>query len=330
MNRSLSVNIVTWPLKTPFRITGRSYDSITPVVVEISEAGHIGRGEGMGVYYIGETPETILADIEKVRGAVEAGATRTDLLDLLPAGGARNAIDCALWDLDARIQGKSVSEMVGVELKPVMTVWTIGIESTSKAMAEKAMAAAEYPILKVKLDSEAPIERMRAIRAARPEALIVIDANQGLDASLLKEVIPVFQELDILMIEQPLMRGGDDVLERFASPIPLCADESCLNRAELGLVTNKYDMINIKLDKTGGLTEALHLAKMAKEAGKKVMVGNMLGTSLAMAPALVLAQFCDFVDIDGPLHLTDDYPGGLSYKKGLIEPASPGFWGSVA
>jgi L-alanine-DL-glutamate epimerase-like enolase superfamily enzyme len=248
-------------------------------------------------------------------------------LELLPAGGARNAIDCALWDLKAKQSGKTVWELTGIDPKPVTTVFTIGLEETPEAMAQKAAAAAEYPVLKIKLNSDKPLERLVAIRKARPDAELVVDVNQGWNFELLQDVLPRCVDLDLRMIEQPLPRGADEVLDNFESPIMLAADESCLDTGELDAAAERYGMINIKLDKTGGLTEALRLAKAARRKGCMLMVGNMMGTSLSMAPSFVIAQLCDFVDIDGPLLLKYDYPLGMVYKSGVVEIFSSTFWG---
>ncbi|WP_411818651.1 N-acetyl-D-Glu racemase DgcA [Hyphococcus sp. DH-69] len=325
--RRVSVYKTVWLLKAPFRITGVTFEEVEPVVVEIEEGGVVGRGEGIGVYYLNETSKSLLDEIEKVRGSIEAGLSRQELLEAMPASGARNAIDCALWDLEGKINGKSVSELTGIDLKPVQTVATIGLEATPEAMAEKAIAATTFKNLKVKLNGDQPVERMRAIREARPDATLVIDANQGFTIEQLTEVLPAFVDLGVAMVEQPLPRGQDDDLDGFRSPIPLCADESCLHRGELPAALSKYDMINIKLDKTGGLTEALALVEAAKQADKTLMVGNMIGTSLSMMPALYVAQYCDFVDLDGPLHLRDDYREGLTYSDGYAHPPRHKFWG---
>lgn len=330
MTRRLSVYRTAWRLRSPFRITGRVFEQVEPIVVEIAEDGCIGRGEGLGVYYLDETADSLLAEVAAVKGDVEAGLTREELLTHMPAGGARNAIDCALWDLEAKVAGSSVADAIGISLAPVTTVETIGIEPTVDAMAARARALQGFGMLKVKLDAEAPVERLRAIRAARPDAVLVVDANQAFDIALLERILPSLAELRIAMIEQPLPRGADDALLGFVSPIPLCADESCLHRGELEAAMAKYDMINIKLDKTGGLTEALALAKAARAAGRKLMVGNMMGSSLSMAPALHVAQLADLIDLDGPLHQCEDYLAGVTYVGDRVAPPAPGFWGTAA
>lgn len=323
----LSVHIEDWELKQPFRITGREWRTSDALVVQISDGKVMGRGEGQGVFYLDETMESMFAQVESVAAEIEQGLSREDLLDRLPPGGARNAIDCALWDLEAKQSGKTIWQLTGIEPQPVTTVFTIGLEATPKEMAEKAVAVAEYPVLKIKLDGNQPFERLAAIRAARPDAELVVDANQGWSFEQLKDILPKCVDLNLGMIEQPLPRGQDEVLEGFESPITLAADESCLHSGELEVAAARYSMINIKLDKTGGLTEALNLARAAKEKGCKLMVGNMMGTSLAMAPSFVIAQLCDFVDIDGPLLLKFDHPDGLKYRSGVVDVFDQDFWG---
>jgi len=322
-----SAHLEDWEMKQPFRISGAEWLSSQGLVVQLAEQGHVGRGEAQGVFYLDETAQSIFEQVHAVAGEIRNGISRQELQQLLPAGGARNAIDCALWDLECKKAGKTIWQLTGIDPKPVTTVFTIGLESTPDAMAAKAAAATDAPVLKIKLDGNQPFEKLAAIRAARPDATLVVDANQGWDFELLKEVIPKCAGLGLGMIEQPLPRGGDEMLEGFNSPVTLAADESCLDCSELETAARRYGMINIKLDKTGGLTEALELAHRAKEKGCKLMVGNMMGTSLSMAPSFVVAQLCDFVDLDGPLLLRYDHPMGLRYNKGLVDGLDPAFWG---
>lgn len=324
---TLSMHIEERSLKKPFRITGIEMTSTRSVVIALGRNGYFGRGEAQGVFYTGETVASISAQIEDVATAISNGIGREELLELMPSGGARNAIDCALWDLEAKTSGKSIWELTGITPKPLTTVFTIGIEDSPEKMAANASAAAEYPVLKIKLDGNEPVQRLVAIREARPDAKIVVDANQGWDFKMLKEVLPHCVELEISMVEQPLPRGEDAELDGFESPVVLAADESCLDTSELEDASKRYSMINIKLDKTGGLTEALRLARAAKDKGCQLMVGNMLGSSLSMAPSFVVAQLCDFVDIDGPLLIKYDHPGGLKYHDGTVEVFDPSFWG---
>jgi len=323
----LVVSQKRWELERPFRISGHEWRHIDCLVVELRDGNVAGFGEAEGVSYLDETVESMRGQIVAIQKEIEAGLDRESLQRLLPRGGARNALDCALWDLEAKRSGRTIWDLTGIEPAPVTTVFTIGLEPTPEEMAAKASAARGYPVLKVKLDADRPVARLEAIRGARPDAAIVVDANQGWTFRLLEDVLPRCAELGIDMIEQPLPRGGDAELEGFESPVPLCADESCQDREELDAACARYDMINIKLDKTGGLTEALALAEAARERGAKLMVGNMLGTSLAMAPSFVVAQLCDFVDIDGPLLLKSDRPGGLRYDRGRVRVFTPDLWG---
>ena len=323
----ISVHIEEWQLAQPFRISNFEWTNSRGIVVQLAEDGYLGRGEAQGVYYLDENAESMFEQVHEFAAQIRKGISREELQELLPAGGARNAIDCAMWDLECKKAGQTIWQLTGIDPKPVTTVFTIGLESTAEAMAAKAAAATDAPILKIKLGDHQPYERLAAIRAARPDAILVVDANQGWDFDLLKEVIPKCVGLDLGMIEQPLPRGGDECLEGFESPITLAGDESCLDTGELEVAARRYDMINIKLDKTGGLTEALKLAYAARDKGCKLMIGNMTGTSLGMAPAFVIAQLCDFVDIDGPLLLKCDYPNGLTYRNGVVEVFESSFWG---
>jgi len=323
----LSVHTEEWDLKQPFRISGMEWTSTKSVVVQVSQSNCVGRGEAQGVRYTGDTVEKMITQIYEAAESIRNGISREELFDVLPSGGARNAIDCALWDLEAKISGQSIWQLTGISPMPVTTVFTIGIEATPEEMAAKARAAARFPFLKIKLDGDQPVERLTAIREARPDAKIVVDANQGWSFEMLQEVLPHCVDLGISMVEQPLPRGNDEQLEGFDSPITLAADESCLDTTELDVASDRYGMINIKLDKTGGLTEGLRLARAAKVKGCQLMVGNMMGTSLSMAPSFVVAQLCDFVDIDGPLLLRNDHPDGLVYRDGQVEVFDSSFWG---
>jgi L-alanine-DL-glutamate epimerase-like enolase superfamily enzyme len=322
-----SIHTEDWPASRPFRITGHVWNSFESIVVEVAQDGAVGRGEALGVFYANETPETMTAEIEAIAGRIEAGIDRAALQDLLPAGGARNAVDCALWDLEAKLSGKTIWELTGVAPRVLETVYTIGLEATPEAMATHAASVPTLPLLKVKLDGNQPLERMRAIRQARPDARIVVDANQGWTFEQLASLAPAFADLGVLMVEQPLPRGADTALEGYRSPVPLCADESCLHLGELEQVVRRYRMINIKLDKTGGLTHALELARGARARGLGLMVGSMCGSSLAMAPTFVIGCLCDLVDLDGPLLMKRDRVPGLRFASGKVEPPSTALWG---
>jgi L-alanine-DL-glutamate epimerase-like enolase superfamily enzyme len=323
----MTVETVRRPLAAPFVITGYTFTHLDAIWLTLEHDGAIGRGEGVGMYYLGENPKTMSLELERVRDAVESGATRIDIQSLLPRGGARNALDCAYWDLECKTAGKTIWQVLDIAPQALVTVATIGM-GTPEEMAAKARAFAEYPQLKVKLDGYQPIERLAAIRAARPEATLVIDVNQGWSMAELEIYTPELANLGVAMIEQPLPRGSDAELEGYRSPIPLGADESCLGLSEYEEAAARYDVINIKLDKCGGLTEALAIAQRARGEGKDLMVGNMTGTSLSMAPSHVIGQFCRFVDIDGPLLLASDIAEGLTYGEGgWVDPPRPTLWG---
>ncbi|TXS90818.1 dipeptide epimerase [Parahaliea maris] len=323
----LHVEPVSFPLERPFVITGYRFDSADTVQVRLQDGEFRGRGEGMGMYYHNETQQSMASQLEQVASAVEAGASREAVQDLLPAGGALNALDCALWDLEAKRACTSVWELLNLRPKPLTTVCTIGID-TPEAMAELARQYRRYSNLKIKLSDDAPIERLEAIRKARPDAVLVIDVNQGWSIEQLREYAPAAKRLGIAMIEQPLKRGEDEALEGYVSPVPLGADESCLDAEDYARVARYYSVINIKLDKCGGLTQALKLVQLAQQDSKALMVGNMTGSSLSMAPAFVVGQFCQFVDIDGALLLAQDIDGGLDYGEGgVVGVPSPSLWG---
>ncbi|GHF28958.1 dipeptide epimerase [Kordiimonas sediminis] len=316
-----------FPLAQPFIITGYQFDDVDTVWVTLEDGGFTGRGEGVGIYYAGENSDTMYAQLEAIVPEIEKGLTFDKVQALLPHGGARNALDCALWDLQSKKSGKSIWQMTGITPREVTTVATVGIASPEK-MAADALAFAQYPNLKIKLSGDDPIRRITAIRQARPDAKLVIDVNQGWNFAELQDYIPEMAKLGVAMIEQPLPRGMDEELVGFTSPVPLGGDESCLTLEEYDQFADRYDIINIKLDKCGGLTEALAIARKAQAEKKGLMVGNMTGTSLSMAPAYVIAQFCDFVDIDGPILLSQDIDNALTYKEGgIVSIPTPDLWG---
>jgi L-alanine-DL-glutamate epimerase-like enolase superfamily enzyme len=323
----ITIERIQRPLASPFSITGYTFTHLDAIWVTLEHEGHRGRGEGVGMYYLGETPETMTHHLQGVAADVEAGATRADIQGLLPSGGARNALDCAMWDLECKKDGLSIWQKLGIDPKPLLTVATIGMGSPEE-MAAKARAFANYPALKVKLSEADPIAKLAAIRFARPDATLVIDVNQGWSFPDLTAFLPDLEKLGVAFIEQPLPRGADEELRGFVSPIALGADESLVDLSEYHEAAAKYDVINIKLDKCGGLTEALRIVEAATKEGKDLMVGNMTGTSLSMAPSHVIGQFCKFVDIDGPLLLASDIEPGLSYLPGgLVAPPEPALWG---
>lgn len=326
----MSAHLEEWPFEAPFRIAGYEFTACLVVVAEIRQGHAIGRGEASGVYYLNDSPRGALEQIHAMRREIEHGLDREGLQRLLPAGGARNALDCALWDLECQLEGVSVWRRAGMEPSPRQTVYTIGMKPEPEDAAEAARRACDFKLLKIKLDDDRPVERVRAIRAARPDCRIVVDANQALSFIQLQEILPEFHACGVEMVEQPLPRGEDEALNGFRPCLPLCADESCLERSELPAAAARYQMINIKLDKTGGLTEALKLAYAAKDTGLELMVGNMGGTSLAAAPGFVIAQLCALVDLDGPFGLKTDRLESMTYRDGLICEPEPPFWGQAS
>lgn len=316
-----------WPLASPFRIAYEVSAVASVVQVQLRDGPHYGRGEAVGVSYHGENVDSMMVQLESVRTALSQGATRGDLAQMLPPGGARNAVDCALWDLEAKRTGKRAWELAGVSLTGATTTdYTLGID-TPAAMATKAAAMTEHSSLKLKLDGNGDLERVLAVRAARPDALLIVDANQSWTEMQLRDLAPAMAKIGVKLIEQPLPVGGDDALREYECPVPLCADESCQTSQSLRELFGKYQYVNIKLDKTGGLTEALRLADEARRQGFRLMVGCMAGTSLSMAPAFVLGQLCEFVDLDGPLLLARDFSPALRYERGLMHPPDRALWG---
>ena len=324
---SLSLHIERWPLAVPFRITGHVLDAARLVSVTLDDGDYTGKGEAAGVFYLGETPESIAAQIERVRTSIEAGITRAKLLDVLPPGGARNAVDAALWALDSQRQAIPVWRLAGLRApRPLLSTMTIGVD-TPHAMAEVARALTHAHALKIKLDgSGADAARLMAIREARPEVPFAVDANQGWSRAHFEAMIPVLQHVGVSMLEQPFAIGADICLEHIDCPIPLAADESFQDLADLSAVARRYDIVNLKLDKCGGLTRALDLTVHIRQAGLSVMVGCMAGTSLAIAPAFLLGQLCDHVDLDGPIFLARDREPSVSYIDGLLH-CPPPTWG---
>jgi L-Ala-D/L-Glu epimerase / N-acetyl-D-glutamate racemase len=324
----VEVETERWPYRTPFRISRGVEAALDVLVVTLrDERGHCGRGEAAGVDYAGETIGTMRAQVAALEPALCAGVTRAQLQQLLPAGGARNALDCALWDLQAKATGVSVWARLGLQSPhPLTTCLTLGID-TLDALGRAARAAAEMPVLKVKVNAQQHIEAVTCVHQACPRAAILVDANQAWSIELLNELAPRLHALGVVLIEQPLPSGAEAELVAYRGPIPLAADESCAGVASLGALSRSYRYINIKLDKTGGLTEALALASAARTAGYEIMVGCMAGTSLAMAPAMVVAQQAKFVDLDGPLLHARDRTPGIEYRNGVMQIPPPEVWG---
>jgi L-alanine-DL-glutamate epimerase-like enolase superfamily enzyme len=317
----------TWPIAGRFAISRGSKTEARVVTVELADAGARGRGECTPYARYGQTPASVLAELEAVRRQIEAGCDRSGLQALLPPGSARCALDCALWDLEAKLAGGPAWRAAGLSrLDPVKTAYTLSLASPEE-MAEAARKAARRPVLKLKLGGADDLDRVQAVREAAPLARLIVDANEALSLEELKRLAPELARLDVRLIEQPLPAGEDAALEGYEGPVPLCADESLHSRAELAACARRYQAINIKLDKTGGLTEALALKAEALALGLEVMVGCMLATSLSMAPALILAQGLRYVDLDGPLLLARDREPGLAYRGSMIEPPAPELWG---
>ena len=340
-----------WPLKKVFRISRGSRSEAQVVVVTVGNDGHIGRGEGVPIKRYGQSVESMLAQIEAIKA--EKNLDRERLQQLLPAGAARNGLDCALWDLEAKISGKRVWELANVPsascsrrpmgdahasrgeaatsnalgIDQVETSFTISLDTPGK-MAAAAAVAAELPILKLKLQGDdLDLARVKGVRESAPAARLLLDANESWSPEHYRKIVPEIHELGVELIEQPFPANADEVLENLDHPIPVCADESCHTTADLRRLTNRYDMINVKLDKTGGLTEALRLCDRARDSGFKLLIGCMVCTSLGIAPARLLASNADRVDLDGPLLLGRDRQHALAYTNGRLALPSAQLWG---
>jgi L-Ala-D/L-Glu epimerase / N-acetyl-D-glutamate racemase len=319
-SRELSIEKAAIRFAEPFRITGYVFEAMPSVVARITDGERVGRGEAAGVYYLGDDQQHMVETLEQVRGRVEAGLTRDDLQELLPPCGARNALDCALWELDSLLSGVPVWKLAGVPRpKPLVTTFTLPADDPAR-LAVKVKRLASAKAIKLKLDGDIDVdrERMRVVREARPDAWLGVDANQGFVAEDLDRLAQAAREFSVSLIEQPLKRGDEAALEGWVPGIPVAADESILDLNELQERAPYFDVINIKLDKCGGLTEALKMARAARMFGKQLMVGNMGGSTLAMAPGFVLAQLSDVVDLDGPYGLADDPLAEQIYRDGDI------------
>ena len=322
----LSVTVERWPIAGRFTISRGAKTEAAVVVATINEERATGRGECVPYARYGETVPGVLATIASLTPRIREGLSRSDLQKALPPGAARNAIDCALWDLAAKRSGRRAHELADLPApKPVTTAYTISLD-TPAAMAEAA-AKAKLPLLKLKLGAPGDPERLAAVRAAVPKATLIVDANEGWRLDNLAENIAACVAAKVKLIEQPLPADDDAALADIERPIPVCADESAHDRTSLAQLAGKYDAINIKLDKAGGLTEALALAEAATKLGFKIMVGSMVSTSLGVAPALLLAGHAKFVDLDGPLLLAGDRPDGLRYEGAVVHPPATELWG---
>lgn len=324
---TLSVAIERFPLKVPFVISRGAKTDAAVVAVTLSDGRVAGRGECTPYARYGETPEGVAAAIEAAAREGGALAGRAALQATLPAGAARNALDCALWDLEAKASGVSAASRAGVApLSPIETCFTLSLDSP-EAMAEAARAAGAHRLLKLKLGGAGDIERMAAVRQARPDARLVADANEAWTEDMLGPFLAAADVSGFELIEQPLPAGADLMLEGLMHSVPVCADESVHTAADIAELRHRYDAVNIKLDKAGGLTEALALAEAAQAADLKIMVGSMVSTSLAVAPAFLLARWASWMDIDGPLLLARDRTPAVRFEDGLLHPPSPELWG---
>lgn len=324
---SLSVRTEAWPIAGSFAISRGRKTQAQVVVAELRDGDAVGRGECVPYARYGETVATVVRDIENLRPRLASGLGRIELQAALPAGAARNALDCAFWDLEAKRAGRPVHELAGLPApRPLVTAYTISLD-TPQAMARAAGEVASRPLLKLKLGGPEDGERLQAVRKAAPRAELIVDANEAWTADELAAKLAACAAANVRLVEQPLAASGDTALANLQRPIPVCADESVHDRKTLSSLATKYEAINIKLDKAGGLTEALALAAEAQRAGFAIMVGCMVATSLSMAPAMLLAQRAQWVDLDGPLLLAHDRKPGLHYVGSTVEPARAELWG---
>lgn len=325
--RRLAIRGERWPLASAFTIARGSKTEAHVLVCEVAQNGVEGRGECVPYARYGETIDGVLAAMETARDAIEAGADRQALQALLPAGAARNALDCALWDLDAKQTGVRAFSRAGLDrITSVETCFTISLAEPD-VMAQNARAAADRPLLKLKIGGPDDLALVQAVREAAPRSRLVVDGNEGLSFEDLRRLAPEFARLGVSLIEQPLKAGEDEALEGYQSPVPLCADESLHTAKDLTVCARRYGALNIKLDKSGGLTEALVLTRQARALGLDIMAGCMVATSLSMAPAMIIAQGARFVDLDGPLLLAKDRSPGLLFDGSIIHPPEPELWG---
>ena len=324
----LETKIVDWPLRQPFKIARDTWTSIKCIQVTLTDAlGNVGWGEAVGVDYAGETPATMLAQIEAVRPRIDASLTLATLQPLLPAGGARNALDCALWDLLAKRSGVPAWKSAGLKrFEPVATSFTFGMMDEAQLRAS-ARNHAHFPLLKVKTDREHGLEPARVVHEEAPKARLILDANSSWGEAELRKYAAELEPLNVVLLEQPVDPHDDEVLRRVALPVPVAADEAFADRGSIAALAGKYQVLNIKLDKTGGLTEALACAQAGLEQGYRLMVGCMVGSSLSMAPGVVVAQLCDYVDLDGPLLQSRDVSHPIDYVDGRIGVPSRALWG---
>jgi len=323
----LTVRPETWPIRGRFTISRGSRTAAEVVVVELETHGVLGRGECVPYPRYGESVDSVVAQIESLRADLEAGLDRDGLQQRLPAGAARNAVDCALWDVAAKTAGRRVWELLDLPTpEAVASCYTLSLDTPTR-MAVVARAHSARPVLKLKLEGPDDLARVSAVRENAPRSRLVVDANEAWTAEQYTALAPELKDLGVELIEQPLPAGDDEALAGLDRPVPVAADESCHTSADLPDLAGKYDLVNVKLDKTGGLSEALRLKTQAVSQGFGLMVGCMVGTSLAMAPALLLAQDAEVVDLDGPLLLARDRDPGLAIDGSLLHPPPAGLWG---
>jgi L-alanine-DL-glutamate epimerase-like enolase superfamily enzyme len=317
--RRLSARIERWPVAGAFTIARGVKTHVDVVVAEIEQEGQVGRGEATPIYYHGENAQGVRQAIEHIRTAIEGGTDRAELQELMKRGAARNAVDCALWDLEAKRSGMPVWRLAGLDMpKPLATAFTISLGSPDRMEADARVAAPRFELLKLKLAGEGDLDRVAAVRRGAPDARLIVDANEAWTGRDVAVEAAALLPFGVELIEQPVRAGEDHLLDGVRSPIPLCADESCQDRADLARCAGRYAAINIKLDKAGGLTEALALAEAARAAGLEIMVGCMLSTSLGIAPAFLVAQAARWVDLDGPLLLARDRERGFTFDGGRM------------
>lgn len=327
--RTLSARSDSFPLVAPFRISRGVKTAADVVTVEIVADGLVGRGEGVPYPRYGETIESALAAIEGVRSAIEAGAGRAELAALMPPSAARNAVDCALWDLEARLAGTSVTALLGrPPVGPTPTALTVSLD-TPEAMGAAALKLADVPLVKIKVDRNDPAAQISAVRAAAPKPKLIVDPNESWTITEVRDLQSLLVDLRVDLLEQPLPAAEDAALEGFRSAVPIAADESAHVAGDLDALMQKYQVINIKLDKTGGLTAALELADAARAKGMGLMTGCMVCTSLGIAPALIIAADAAFTDLDGPVWLSEDRAGGVACTRGILTPVSSELWGGA-
>ena len=324
----VATSIIDWPLRQPFTIARDTWTSVTCIQVTLTDAqGHIGRGEAVGVDYAGETPASMLAQIEAARPRIDASLTLESLQRLLPAGGARNALDCALWDLNAKRSGVPAWRAAGLRnFEPRPTSFTFGI-MTEQLLRSGARSHANFPLLKVKTDRDHGLDAARIVHEEAPNARLILDPNASWGETELRRYGPEFAKLNVVLLEQPVDPHDDEILRAVPLPIPVAADEAFSDRQSIAGLKGKYQVLNIKLDKTGGLTEALACARSGLEQGYRLMVGCMVGSSLSMAPGVVIAQLCDYVDLDGPLLQASDVAHPLDYVDGMVGTPGSALWG---